>query len=856
VADLRWKEGEGYDIHVLRDGPSSKALDGSFSNLDPGGPAPDFEPRFRGAGTPNNHGVTVTTNTGEVTATAHPSPVQPKLRNFLMIARQNLAGGPLETIIRVHVHDSVQKLWLTPSTLSVPMGATERRFTVLALFDDGVVGDISDWPQLAYRSSDASISVANTGDPDPGAPQPIVLGGGLGINDPAGTSVITVDLKLSTPPTDLSDAAMVRARPSWVEEARKSGVKFVKGPVVPVGDDIDPDSPFNILSVLKNAPNILFLAEGFRSRREFDSMVASVVKELRTSKSHFPFNLLKDSINYWSVFVESRENVISVLGDQTLDVLNVFAFRAPLPRKPATAQWTVHNMAHAGGLPVPAEHSAPDAAAWVASRNALYDMPAAVPTISAKELDAWNRLKSRSLLNERDTAFGLAHYDRPRASGQDQSRWRLMLDGRRTSEASLESFVSNLAFELDPTSGTSIRIGDTWGSLLEKDAGLVCILSRDVTMGGAWRPAGSAGLLRAYFAANAGATEITVVRAAANGNDIQPGRPNLSPGSFSLNILAARVARGCALALGLGDEYGNDEDNPGNHIGTEHNLQAQDAPLVTSPPGATARVIDATKIRWLWPRIADIGEIEALFDSNGILESPLKCDPNGAPNPAGTHLLIKMRGPHSFFQNQVVRVRQTLPGLPGLVWPLPSEDKLAAFALEVDAVLGVDTIVVRYQNPVSPQLGYRTPTGTQMDLADFNSFGRHFLIGPRMNGGDESPLVASPILTLIDASDSPLDALPGSQGATCVPGSPPFDSVTPDNLPPNLKSPDDLSRIIGIYDGGGRVDCGVFRPAGSCRMRDEFASTMRFCHVCSYILVDIVDPTKHPRLDRYYPEVF
>jgi hypothetical protein len=55
---LTWKEGEGYDIHVLRGGPSSKALTESL-NLDPVGLSPFFEPHFKGA--PKNHGVAVNT---------------------------------------------------------------------------------------------------------------------------------------------------------------------------------------------------------------------------------------------------------------------------------------------------------------------------------------------------------------------------------------------------------------------------------------------------------------------------------------------------------------------------------------------------------------------------------------------------------------------------------------------------------------------------------------------------------------------------------------------------------------------------------------------------------------------------
>src|SRR5215217_6530613 len=128
---LEWKEGEGYDIHVLRGGSASKALDGSL-HLDQSTSAlpPVFVPHFKGA--PNNHGVDVLTSTGEVSATAHPGSPQPKFPNFnfLMTARQIVGGvGTYETEIRFHIHDSIQNIWLTPSTLTVHVGSDECRFT-------------------------------------------------------------------------------------------------------------------------------------------------------------------------------------------------------------------------------------------------------------------------------------------------------------------------------------------------------------------------------------------------------------------------------------------------------------------------------------------------------------------------------------------------------------------------------------------------------------------------------------------------------------------------------------------------------------------------------------------------------
>jgi hypothetical protein len=38
-------------------------------------------------------------------------------------------------------------------------------------------------------------------------------------------------------------------------------------------------------------------------------------------------------------------------------------------------------------------------------------------------------------------------------------------------------------------------------------------------------------------------------------------------------------------------------------------------------------------------------------------------------------------------------------------------------------------------------------------------------------------------------------------------------------------------------------------------MRANNEKTFPFCHVCRYLMVDRVDPTRHARLDAFYPEV-
>jgi hypothetical protein len=78
-----------------------------------------------------------------------------------------------------------------------------------------------------------------------------------------------------------------------------------------------------------------------------------------------------------------------------------------------------------------------------------------------------------------------------------------------------------------------------------------------------------------------------------------------------------------------------------------------------------------------------------------------------------------------------------------------------------------------------------------------------------------------------------------------------------------------LPFIIGLHEGGMGNNRGVFHPAGSCAMshHTDFVERLdgtvdvvgvRFCHVCKYILVDAIDPSRHlfidPEYDAIYPQ--
>src|SRR5262245_30030700 len=130
---LTWKPGEGYDIHLLRDGPPSKRLIDAIDRGDVTGKI-TFVPQFTGPA-----GIDIDVDTGVVTARLHPDPSFPKLTNFLLSAVGTFANGDKsELIIRIHVHDDVYLMCMMPLKLQIQKDDNEGHSTVSIQFNDCV----------------------------------------------------------------------------------------------------------------------------------------------------------------------------------------------------------------------------------------------------------------------------------------------------------------------------------------------------------------------------------------------------------------------------------------------------------------------------------------------------------------------------------------------------------------------------------------------------------------------------------------------------------------------------------------------------------------------------------------------
>ncbi len=823
---LKWKENEGVDIHLLRNGPPSKPLIDAL-DIDPGQrPSVVFIPRL--AAGSDLHGVEVVSTTGVVSAITPPDSTFPKVRNFILTAIFTEAPGVnFETEIRIHIHDSVKDIWLTPPSLTIHKDADECRFTVLARFNDDCVGDITDWPNFTFQTANPSVATAAST-------------GVLKAEATSGNSPITVNLKIPALGIDkTSPAAKVIARPSWEQVARDAKVDFVAGKRRPNKSNPLGPEPDSVKSVVEDAVNVLFIAEGFRQDQRFDfrnivNLITTVMRgeEAATAPCFQPFGILKNSINYWVVFVPSEQDGITVLGRHLFTVLDgkqIGVLHLPSPRaNPAADKWNVLELRYEVGLALASDatRTLPDLVNdWQKIFGPQVTLARTTETVTIN----WKHEPFHSLLNERDSAFGLAAGVRQRVDWNTTEIVELKLSNRRTGLANVQKFIENLTFG-------SFPIGNRWkpGG---PDFGLVCFTCLSDKTGGIEISR------EGTFAASTGSNvmRVNLKKASDSGLEVITG-PVIST---YRHVMASLFAHELGHALGdLGDEYGDGGGasllNPSSTNPPEANLQAK-SEIAAAPVGGAPAAFDPRKIRWTWPRITRAG----------VLPRPMEA---GDVTAAGIRVPLRRRHGRNFAVGDIVRFKKfpviidaSFDQFVGNFFKVKTVEDDAVVMVSVTTTPGTNDVTEVAMSAFDPSLFLIPFTGVTDE--------KFSLIKPLRRAGVEITLVPELILKHIEDSDGPLNAAPGAATAACVAAVNKGSVMTPRNIPALPRSPRTKADIIGIYEGGSYNDCGVFRPAGRCKMRDDDIVTIPFCFVCRYIIVDTVDPTKHRELDLLYPEV-
>jgi hypothetical protein len=313
-----------------------------------------------------------------------------------------------------------------------------------------------------------------------------------------------------------------------------------------------------------------------------------------------------------------------------------------------------------------------------------------------------------------------------------------------------------------------------------------------------------------------------------------------------LDWLVFLFAHECGHAFGLGDEYGEAETKKGEVF---ERFEGTDTATIEAYPNLQARAtlrkanapdeIDASLVKWAsWLRISHAAVVTA------------------QPAVSGTELRLEVRaGATRFELGERMRVRQLLLQR-NAEHVLEYRDPQRSGPLKVKARPDDTHLVLEADGAPGEHESALADIGTTV-MSDINA-APIIVYRPTRHPipGSVTPTevaVLSPIVAVhMSTTDRPLN-VKADEAYVCV-----IDDSTvqnPRNVPvlPTQK-PCYEPLIIGLYDGGRRFHCNVFHPGGICVMRDhsEGESHMRFCHVCRYVLVEMIDPTKHGDLDAVY----
>lgn len=754
--------------------------------------------------------VSVHAKTGVVTI----GPTLPALpavakRNFIVEARLT-EDRLVREVIRVQVHQSVKDVWLTPSTLTVRLGGTVAptmgpRFTVRAEFDDGVVGDVT-----------LNHGVTWSGD-KPGRPTAEgFLRVDAGTDTPGDTIAITATLPArlggkSTP------AATLKVAPSWASTAPMA-TSMTGGASAAVREPAV-------------TPNVLFVSDGFlpAQRSIFEALTDLLVEQLRTSPVTRPYDLLAASINFWRVFLPADQSGLSVREEVFEPPGSGGAFVRPMPPAlpPVAGPWTkVEYLIYTVGLPMSSD--AGKAPGNLRAEWGGLIAPEHVPIVNDATIvpDAliaeWQGCATRGMVDEIDGFPGMAMGAPPAA----RIRASALLEPHpdRGGPAEYVNFLHQLSGPVIVPGAA--KLGDLWAAdppvpVRFESQELVVILSS--YPGG--RPLNSHPPIALGTDSQRDAFPATKVATRRAYTLLPFVVPGMAP------HLGRVVAHEMAHSFGIGDEYREfkepDPELDPRDVDWYSNLQYKSALELGG-----AGTLSTAKIKWNWHRIRKAA----------VVDGPIVAD--ASPG------------------------RFKVPVDPGSGTAFAKGDPVLLRVRHWNGVIGRETVVLNglaheavvAEPPTANEILIAASPTTFLSLADLAPFTPGSLIYVPVAAPASvfsaatypyAEMIAKNVRDHMQSTQRPLTAVPCApepKGTTFT--LPQLDGVT---LKPDLCVLCAPQMIVGLYEGGNRYACGVYRPAGECNMGPSDPGEYKlFCPVCRYVIVDAVDPTKHGLLDAFY----
>jgi hypothetical protein len=726
-----------------------------------------------------------------------------------------------EFLVRVRVHQSLTDFWIGNNQVTLHQGMDNYVLSVYAKFSDGTRGDISGHPYVTYASNNPAVTVDAVG-------------------RLTGVSMGAADISVTVGGVTKPITALV---------------------VVPVTTDRAIVRRLHGNGLFTERRNILLLAEGFSSRADFDRIAAEITNRLMNTVAHSPYNALRDSFNVWAAFEPqahpSPEDGITFClevkapvtpAPRTVPVGNPIppSFENPLDI-PGTGVGLV-DLVPLVGLPtswlpnVPATLAAAKTA-FGALRN-FDGTTATLPNTAAitqDMFDAWLELRDHAPLQARNSRLGFSHGSRlgerraVRGIIPHRNLWyipevphrSLKVDERRRQPFNFFTFTNeffkSLKMQGVPLTDPNYNLGPTWAAG-GADSGLACMIINDEYLGGAQVRTGTTPPLK-FFSTTVNVNSKLDVPAPTPAGSTVLNHRAANAAAVPYEKITVVLAHELAHSLNLLDEYEGVDDPshtdarnaPAPELQQLHdssNAAAfQDVESVVTPGR-----VDPHRAKWNLDRIEQADVLVAPATGAGsIVTVTLKAGRGARWQAAKT-------------ANRGVFLRH-----PDLTRDPTFVNDAALGPLTVDSITG-DTLALKATGIViiTP---LRFPAGSTLYL-------------PRLDKSGQVLRVIHPAVIAHIAANGPFAPHAGNCGKP----------DTSRELPPasiaNFSLPRVAYETVGLYEGGGTWTCGAYRPCGTCRMR-EFEplapQQLRFCFVCKYMLVNLIDPSVHDVIDRLYP---
>jgi hypothetical protein len=903
-----------------------------------------FTSNFKGVTSGNEitgNGIKLNTRTGVVTALS--GAVTHPRQNFVIAVEADgtsVSDAPLRIYIRVHIHNDISHKWLTPSTLTVRRGMVDKlkpektnmKLSAYAQFDDGVIGDITNYCGFEIPTTANSIKWSPAGQFDFNFDGMIVV-------PPANVVGSEVEITAEFPSSLKGGIAKAKLKISeeW-KVAKKHTARLLPGSAG--------------VAKRNEVPNILFLCEGFllADKTIFEDAVLKLIHGMKTENIFQPFSILLSSMNYWSVFTESAErgttndnDYYKVSGTATDQVISsVPVSRKPVDKIPLTIadinKWTIRDLLFFVGPPAPGQTVGTLKNDWyetlVLDSNdfqnkllieAIFDQP----TLR----DQWLKLTDRRLINKKNTFFGVTIGYPPDANiDRNQSNVLFHLKGDRVDRDKLDAFLSSLEDDKQQSlQGLwSKKADDTNG----KDFDLVVIIINNHY--------GRVNNADGFFFIDAQEQDIVVsidnikvTRDTTAPAGINPWVEITSAPPVELPLISQQTfVHELAHSFALEDEYGEKfegatedirktdyhykfppiekgkpDPNFVNRVGMYSNLQSE-ADLV-SPTGD----ILGDKIKWRWHRIENAAVVNGIIvdKGGGKFEVPLR---SGHPQKFKKDevVILRLRVEDSYTSDtlEVVSFTDATHEM---------EIKAAAASFITKGLM----LLFYYESVIHSTVAGKKPSYISKVTAlaggnfKIELIGGHqsyttgetiklFLPGPSYLNDLDNTTISVPLkidndqagdLVTVKAETGtinlndikqfikgsilykPVEARPSVKSPTYrfsellpknvlsainlkkipLTGSPSKYSIAKDQILipeyantiqfPKIWCTGKKNMIVGIFSGGKGFHTGIFHPTGHCMMRAfNHNKAAKFCPVCKYILVDIIDPTKHGEIDN------